>query len=90
MIWMKMGTAALLLFVWCLYRYFRTGLAGALGSRDPLLAGLFATCALWFVAMNVGPTWFYYRESCLMALVMAMVIRLAQFSRQKTKNHLQA
>lgn len=90
MIWMKMGTVALLLFAWCLYRYFRTGLAGALEGRDPLLAGLFATCALWFVAMNVGPTWFYYRESCLMALVMAMVIRLAQFSRQKTKNHLQA
>ena len=78
MIWMKMGTIALLLFVWCFYRYFMTGLRGALQTRDPLLTGLFATCALWFVAMNVGPTWFYYRESCLMAMVMAMVLRLAQ------------
>lgn len=78
MLWMKMGTVTLLFFLWCLYRYARTGFRGAVASRDPLLAGLFATSALWVVAMNVGPTWFYYRESCLMAMVMAMVVRLTQ------------
>ena len=89
MIWMKMGTIALLLFLWCFYRYFRTGLRGAIQSRDPLLAGLFATCALWFVAMNVGPVWFYYRDSCLIALIIAMVIRLSGWkgTQQPTAKH---
>ena len=81
MTWMKMGTIALLLFLSLLYRYMRTGLDGALQSRDPLLIGLFATCGLWIIAMNVGPSWFYYRESCLMVLVMTMVIKLQQLHR---------
>jgi len=77
MLWMKMGLFALLLFLWCLYRYCRLGVTEALRRRDPLLAGLFATVGLWVIALNVGPSWFYYRESCLMALIMAAVARLA-------------
>jgi hypothetical protein len=78
MLWMKMGGFALLLFIWCLYRYCRVGAGEALRHRDPLLTGLFATFGLWVIAMNVGPSWYYYRESCLMALIMAVVGRLAQ------------
>lgn len=77
MLWMKMGVLALLLFLWCLYRYCRLGVTEALHRHDPLLTGLFATVGLWMIAMNVGPSWFYYRESCLMALIMAVVGRLA-------------
>jgi len=77
MLWMKMGLFALLLFIWCFYRYCRFGVTEALHHRDPLLTGLFATVGLWMVAMNVGPSWYYYRESCLIALVMAIVWRLA-------------
>ena len=77
MLWMKMGTFALLLFLWCFYRYFRTGIRETLSRRDPLQTGLFATCGLWLIAMNVGPVWFYYRDSCFIALIMAMVIRLS-------------
>jgi len=82
MLWMKMGGFALLLFLWCLYRYCRLGVTEALRRRDPLLTGLFATVGLWMIAMNVGPSWFYYRESCLMALIMAVVNRLAMLGRQ--------
>jgi hypothetical protein len=82
MLWMKMGAFALLLFLWCLYRYCRLGVTEALRRRDPLLTGLFATVGLWMIAMNVGPSWFYYRESCLMALIMAAVNRLAMLDRQ--------
>jgi hypothetical protein len=79
MLWMKMGGLALLLFLWCFYRYCRLGVTVALRLRDPLLTGLFATVGLWMIAMNVGPSWWYYRESCVMALVMAIVWRLAMF-----------
>ncbi|MDR3579656.1 MAG: O-antigen ligase family protein [Oryzomonas sp.] len=82
MLWMKMGAFALLLFLWCLYRYCRLGVTEALRRRDPLLTGLFATVGLWMIAMNVGPSWFYYRETCLMAFVMAAVSRLAILGRQ--------
>ena len=81
MLWMKMGLFAVLLFFWCLYRYCRLGVSDALRRADPLQMGLFATVALWMLAMNVGPSWFYYRESCLMALVMAVVVRLALLGR---------
>ena len=84
MLWMKMGMFALLLFLWCLYRYCRLGVMEALRRRDPLLIGLFATVCLWMIAMNVGPSWFYYRETCLMALVMAVVGRLAMLGRQES------
>lgn len=77
MLWMKMGGGALLLFFWCMYRYCRMGVAEALRYRDPVLTGLFSTVGLWVIAINVGPSWFYYRESFLMALVMAVVGRLA-------------
>jgi len=77
MLWMKMGLFAILLFFWCLYRYCRLGVREALRHHDPLLTGLFVTVGLWAVAMNVSPSWFYYRESCLMALIMAVVGRLA-------------
>lgn len=80
MLWMKMGLFPVLLFLWCLYRYCRLGVTEALRRHDPLLTGLFATVGLWMIAMNVGPSWFYYRESCLMALIMAVVTRLAMLS----------
>jgi hypothetical protein len=83
MLWMKMGLFAVLLFFWCLYRYCRLGVSEALRRGDPLQMGLFSTVALWCIAMNVGPSWFYYRESCLMALVMAMVGRLSVLGRQQ-------
>jgi hypothetical protein len=83
MLWMKMGLFAVLLFFWAMYRYCRLGVSEALRRADPLQMGLFATVALWGLAMNVGPSWFYYRESCLMALVMAMVVRLAVLGRQQ-------
>jgi hypothetical protein len=83
MLWVKMGVFTLLLFLWCLYRYCRLGLAEALRGRDPLLAGLFATVSLWMLAINVGPSWFYYRETCLMALVMAAVVQLAKQGRER-------
>ena len=82
MLWMKMGGLAVVLFFWCLYRYCRLGVTEALRRPDPLLLGLFSTVGLWLLAMNVGPSWFYYRESCLMALVMAMVGRLVLLGRQ--------
>jgi hypothetical protein len=82
MLWMKMGSFALLLFLWYFYRYCKLGVTAALRYHDPLLTGLFATVGLWGVAMNVGPSWYYYRESCLMAMVMAMVTRLAMLERQ--------
>ena len=82
MLWMKMGFFALLLFLWYFYRYCKLGVTEALRFHDPLLTGLFATVGLWGVAMNVGPSWYYYRESCLMAMVMAMVTRLAMLERQ--------
>jgi hypothetical protein len=83
MLWMKMGFIAVLLLLWCLYRYCRLGVREALRGHDPLLTGLFATVGLWVVAINVGPSWFYYRESCLMALIMAMVGRLAMLDLQQ-------
>jgi hypothetical protein len=84
MLWMKMGGGALLLFLWCLYRYCRLGVTEALRLRDPLQTGLFATVGLWVIAMNVGPSWYYYRESCLMALIMAVVGRLAILGSEPT------
>lgn len=77
MLWMKLGIFALAAFLWYLYLYARLGARESLRSGDPLLAGLFATCAHWFVSMNAGPAWFYYRESCLIALMIAVVIRLS-------------
>ena len=38
---------------------------------------VFATLGYWAVSLNVGPAWFYYRETFLMALVAVLVIRMA-------------
>jgi hypothetical protein len=80
MLWMKLGLGGLLLFCYCLLFYVKFGIRNSYANKDMLQIGLFATCAQWFGAMMVGPSWWYYRETCLMALVVALVI---QIGRQK-------
>jgi len=80
MLYMKMGVGTVILFIWCLIRYFKfaVGLteAEARNGPNPLRIGLFSTFAYWLVTLNVAPSWWYYRESCMMALVAAIVIQL--------------
>jgi len=81
MLYMKMGVLAVALFLWCLVRYFRFAIshthAGASGELGALRVGLFSTFAYWLVTLNVAPSWWYYRETCMMALVSALVIQLS-------------
>jgi len=86
MLWMKLGIGGLLLLCYCLIGYVRLGIREARARRDMLQIGLFATCAQWLVAMMVGPSWWYYRETCFMALVAAVVIGLG---RQKAVSQVQ-
>lgn len=82
MLWMKMGPFALALFVLCFLYYVRLGIHSArlteTNELQPVQLGLFSTCGFWLVSLNVGPVWFYYRETCLMALVMAIVVNMSQ------------
>ncbi|WP_183362227.1 O-antigen ligase family protein [Geomonas limicola] len=84
MLYMKMGVFTLLLFLWCMFRYFRFCVRCRTVSLDQnlewLRLGLFSTFAYWLVTLNVAPSWWYYRETCMMALVMAIVIRLSLLS----------
>ena len=81
MLWMKMGIIPVGFFLWWLLRYVRFGIRAAQIEDDTSLKAiqraLFATLGYWAVSLNVGPTWHYYRETFLMALVVALVIRLA-------------
>jgi len=84
MLYMKMGAFALLLFLWCMFRYFRFCVRrrenSLEGAFEWLRLGLFSTFAYWLVTLNVAPSWWYYREMCMMALVMAIVLRLSLLS----------
>lgn len=84
MLYMKMGVHALLLFLWSMYRYFsfcarRRGTSSE-ENLGWLKLGLFSTFAYWLVTLNVAPAWWYYREMCMMALVMAIAVRLSLLS----------
>lgn len=83
MLYMKMGILSVLLFGWCLFQYLNSSLHNLLATRDrlsdPLMVGLLSTFAYWMVTLNVAPSWWYYRETCLMALVGAIVIRSTSF-----------
>lgn len=84
MLYMKMGVHALLLFLWSMYRYFsfcarRRGISSE-ENLGWLKLGLFSTFAYWLVTLNVAPSWWYYREMCMMGLVMAIAIRLSLLS----------
>jgi O-antigen ligase len=82
MLWMKMGIFSLILFVWCLMRYLRFGIRVARAKEEydlkPLQIGLVSTFGNWVVMLNVGPSWFYYQETFLMALVIAVVVNLSR------------
>jgi hypothetical protein len=80
MLYMKMGVFAVILFIWALIHYFRFVVCQDVEKCDslsPLRVGLFSTFAYWLVTLNVAPSWWYYRETCMMALVAAIVIRLS-------------
>ncbi len=81
MLWMKLGIVPLLFLVWCLIRYIKIGLRSLGTSQDvdfrSVQVGLFSTVGIWIVTLNVGPTWPYYRETCLMALIAAIVVRIS-------------
>jgi O-antigen ligase len=81
MLWMKMGIIPVGFLLWWLLRYVRFGIRTAQIEDDTTLRAiqraLFATLGYWAVSLNVGPAWHYYRETFLMALVVALVIRLA-------------
>jgi O-antigen ligase len=83
MLWMKMGLLSVVLFLWCLIRYFRFSTNVAKKGRESTLkalqVGLFSTFGFWLVSLNVGPSWFYLRETCLIGLVIAVVINLSRF-----------
>jgi O-antigen ligase len=91
MLYMKMGFPAVVLFIWCLVRYVKFALKPPgprdAASPDPLRLGLFSTCAYWLVTLNVAPSWWYYRETCLMALVVALVVQLSLMSRTPQDAH---
>jgi len=84
MLYMKMGLLPLLLFSWCMWRYFifcaQHKVMVSLENLEYLRLGLFSTFAYWLVTLNVAPSWWYYREMCMIALVMAIVIRLTLIS----------
>lgn len=91
MLWMKMGIFAVFLFLWCLVRYFsfgvRTSITGEYHELKPVQVGLFSTFGLWAVSLNVGPVWFYHRETCLMALIIALVMNLSNMSNAYKSEH---
>ncbi|GFO61684.1 hypothetical protein GMST_40090 [Geomonas silvestris] len=84
MLYMKMGIHALLLFLWSLFQYcFFCARRRGISSEENLgwlKLGLFSTFAYWLVTLNVAPSWWYYREMCMMALVMAIAVRLSLLS----------
>ncbi len=92
MLWMKMGIFAVILLFWCIVRYVVFELKSLKVNRGgpgyALQLGLFAMVGFWMVAVNVGPTWFYTRETCLMALTAATAIQLAKLrdSAARTKS----
>jgi hypothetical protein len=89
MLWMKMGLVPVILLLWCIGKYIKFGLKAAKEINDKYLKsiqiGLFASVGFWIVSLNVGPTWFYKRETCLMALAISIVLNLSVVSK-KTKD----
>lgn len=89
MLWMKMGLLTLLLFCWGLSRYFIFGLrestTGPGHNLKAIQIGLFSTIGYWIVSLNVGPTWYYYRETCLMALLISIVIAISKIIMRDSK-----
>lgn len=87
MLWMKMGLLAVILFLCCLFRYFNFGIRVIKQQNviyiKSLMAGFFASCGFWIVALNVGPSWFYYRETCLMAFIASLVLSLSESEKKR-------
>ena len=88
MVWMKMGLPAALLVLYALFRYIRFGIRKVRfpenQSPHSIVLALLSVSAYWLVSLSVGPTWFYYRETCLMSLAAALVILLPGLPQQST------
>jgi len=82
MLWMKMGIFSLILFVYYLIRYLGFAIKAVRAKEGydlkPLQIGLLSTFGYWIVALNVGPSWFYYQDTFLMGLVAAVVVNLSR------------
>jgi len=82
LLWMKMGILTVFLFLWYMTRYVILGIRAARVKVEhplqPLQIGLFASFGFMITSLGGAPTWLYYRDTCLMALVMALVINLSK------------
>jgi O-antigen ligase len=81
MLWMKMGLPSVLLLTWLLFNYANNCIRvlklkkknSSYDFYSSVYLGIFSSVGFWFSSMLTGPTWFYLRETMLMALTLALV-----------------